>query len=201
MSKSTVRELQSILDSLSDDLFDAESELQSVQQRVDTLRAHLAAIAKSIDIVEAQPAVDSEEQPYKVIRNAAVEVLRAEGHPMHYRQLHDELIRRGIDIPGKDSFRNFAAHLSNDARFVRVDTGIWGLQSQIASAADHELRRPPGPGVVLSRPTLLPDRPGPPDSSDRFRMAAVGSSGSVNFIGEELPTDLSAGGDIDDIPF
>jgi len=51
-----------------------------------------------------------------------------EKKPLHYRDLYNGLIAKGIPISGKDPAANLLTHVSRDNRFVRVAPGTYGLQ-------------------------------------------------------------------------
>ena len=48
-------------------------------------------------------------------------------NPIHYRDLYNRIISKGIPISGKDPEANLLTHISRDTRFVRVSSGTYGL--------------------------------------------------------------------------
>ena len=55
------------------------------------------------------------------------------GAPTYYGDLHDEMIKRGIEIPGQKPAANLLAQMSHDERFVRVERGTYALREWTAT--------------------------------------------------------------------
>lgn len=62
-----------------------------------------------------------------------VSVLREAGKPMTRNEIFDEMVKRGVDIPGKNPKSNLSAHLSYSNAVMRDANGTWALkQGEIA---------------------------------------------------------------------
>jgi len=60
--------------------------------------------------------------------DAAFDVLKTGGTPLHYRILSERLSDGGVYVPGKDPAANLLAHMSRDQRFGRgPGRGVYGL--------------------------------------------------------------------------
>lgn len=81
--------------------------------------------------------------------DAAWEVLKQTGKPLHYRELADRLITEGIAIPGQDPPANLIAHMARDGRFGRAaGRGVYGL-SEWSTVKAASKGRTPGPGRAM----------------------------------------------------
>jgi len=142
MTSKTTRDLAMWISEIDEQI----AELQ--RKRDGLLVAHAHSVAR--DVTD-----EKDSAPAKQLRNAMVDMLTTEGRPMHYIEIHDRLLERGFEIPGKDTKRNVNAHLSNDQRFVTSGTGKWGLQSWSRSGASPE-----GPRSIdlKGRPPTLRER-------------------------------------------
>ena len=49
--------------------------------------------------------------------------------PLHYRDLYNDFLSKGIPVSGKDPAANLLTHISRDERFVRVAPGTYGLKA------------------------------------------------------------------------
>jgi len=58
---------------------------------------------------------------------AAADVLRRQGEPLHYRALHAKVAAEKVHVRGRDPAANLLAHISRDDRFVWVQRGTYGL--------------------------------------------------------------------------
>ena len=135
---------------------------QSVVAEIETLRADAAAIATRIAMKESQlhnlddllalegdagtPAPARAERTTSVrsqrFIDAAHEILRTEGKPLHYRVLSQRLSEAGVYVPGKDPAANLLAHMSRDERFGRAGgRGIYGLAGWAVVKASAQSRR------------------------------------------------------------
>jgi len=55
-------------------------------------------------------------------------ILREAGKPMHINELHMDLIKKGIPIPGKGNQANVIARIQrSDGRIIRTGHGVYGL--------------------------------------------------------------------------
>ncbi len=133
-----------------------------VQGEVERLRAEVADIAARLSSKEAQlrgisdllaletpsvetpPAGNGSSWPTSRFIDAAVEVLRSSGKPMHYKQLADQLAASGTLIPGQNPAANLVAHMSRDARFGRgLARGTYGLSEWASIKSAKAVRSGP----------------------------------------------------------
>lgn len=111
---------------------DIEAQLALREQQLVVLQADVEALRRARDILlEVEQQDDVEEVPQaKLIRNTMVAILQEAGQPMHYGDIYESLLNRGIAVPGKDPRRNVGAHLSIDDRFEKKGGGLWSLRTQ-----------------------------------------------------------------------
>ena len=62
------------------------------------------------------------------IESCALEILAERGKPAHISEIHAELKRRGVPIPGKGTDANIIVHLSSSPRICRVGRGLYALR-------------------------------------------------------------------------
>ena len=108
--------------------------------------------------------------PFSNVRDAA-QVLLAETGPLHYRELSDQLLERGLwETPGTTPWATVNSRISQDikkrgtaSRFVRTGKGVYGLRepdAPLPSAASHPRAPSPAPEPVAdaevpaARPTM-----------------------------------------------
>lgn len=133
---------------------------QAVWEELEALRAEQKRAAERVGIKEAQlrnldellsmegagPVVSSSAdgvRPGVSFLDRAAEVLSGSRAGMHYRELVERLNADGVNVPGQDPGANLIAHLTRDARFVRVGRGTYGLRNvhKVASASRPAGRR------------------------------------------------------------
>lgn len=117
LSRSTLRDLENEAQRLT-------LEREATDRRLTAIRVILSAYADAsidADSIRAEP---------KSLRNELVAILQETGHPLHYKELYERLLERGITVNGKDPAKNVGAQLSNDMRFQKVGGGRWVLASQ-----------------------------------------------------------------------
>ena len=61
------------------------------------------------------------------LRQEAYKLLAEVREPMHYTQMMEQLVLRGVHIPGKEPAKNLVAHIHSDERFKRPKRGFYGL--------------------------------------------------------------------------
>ena len=61
------------------------------------------------------------------LREEAYKLLTEAREPMHYIQMTEQMVLRGIQVPGTDPAKNLVAHIHNDPRFKRPKRGFYGL--------------------------------------------------------------------------
>jgi hypothetical protein len=150
MSSRAIRSLQSLIN-------DTKAKLDDAKAEYDRLQADVEALERSLQLMIERNDEDEETAvPAKQIRNEMVTILQNEGAPLHYGEIYNRLVQRGIPVPGKEPRRNVGAHLSNDERFEKQGSGNWGLASWQGVS--------PGPKNVVSWRDKVRDvpRPQPP---------------------------------------
>ncbi|MCY3934672.1 MAG: winged helix-turn-helix domain-containing protein [Chloroflexi bacterium] len=64
-----------------------------------------------------------------ILQMAEAVLRERKGEPMHYRELAEELLRRGVVIGGKDPAGGLVSRMSQDERFIRpTSKGFYGLR-------------------------------------------------------------------------
>jgi hypothetical protein len=119
---------------------------QAVWEELEALRAEQKRVAERVGVKEAQlrnlDELLSMEGAGQAVSNSAdgvrpgvsfldraAEVLSGTRAGMHYRELVERLNADGVNVPGQDPGANLIAHLTRDARFVRVGRGTYGLRN------------------------------------------------------------------------
>lgn len=133
-----------------DQLQQWESELsgeqEQVSQALEPLLVRSEQLAKQIDHVRSLIALESPDgreertaaKPQSrlqasgnTVQNAVKELLHERRQPMHIREIREELIRRGIPIPGKGTEANIIVHLRRAPDlFARKGRGIYTVKRQ-----------------------------------------------------------------------
>lgn len=97
----------------------AKERLGLLERLRDTFAAGKHDVA-SLEPIALQPAP-------KALEEAAEEVLRSAGRPMHVSRIRRELVKRGVAIPGQGLDANVITRLARSPRFVRVARGTYSL--------------------------------------------------------------------------
>lgn len=121
LSRSTIRDLERALSEIETHRDEVARELAELEEQVLHLRGVLTYFT------DAARQIDEPSQPAKGVRNEMMAILTEAGQPLHYRELYDRLLARGVVVSGKDPAKNVGAHLSNDSRFESLGNGRWGL--------------------------------------------------------------------------
>jgi hypothetical protein len=58
---------------------------------------------------------------------AAHDLLRKRGKPVHYREIASQLLEQGVNIPGQNPAATLLSRLSRDDAFKRFGRGVYGL--------------------------------------------------------------------------
>ena len=163
MDSAFIELAQEQLDGVNARLVEVEEEIASLQEERATLvgqRAHLRGLvnptAKADGTKDGQIDV-------QLTRDAVVDLIRANGRPMHFRNdIYPRLARAGHEIEGKDPARTMLSRIFNDARLHRTARGEYGLAEW----------RGKGPSSA-SKPTASPQRrPKPVDAAEEVLRAA-----------------------------
>jgi len=119
------------------------SEINGLRQELSDLEVKLALISKLIDLdshpspvlvdVQSENAVleeasdvgKSEIYSEDYLETEVEAILEASGAPMHISKIRNELVRRGVPIPGRGDDANIIVRLrKGDGRFVRTARGL-----------------------------------------------------------------------------
>jgi hypothetical protein len=77
------------------------------------------------------------------ILDASEQIISSNEQPMHIRELHAALVKRGIHIPGKGTEANLIVRLQrSEGRFIRVGRGLYAPRSlQLPEKSPAKVRR------------------------------------------------------------
>lgn len=144
--------LQRDMEQLRQEIVEREASLRAKETRLE----HILALLDDEPKKPAQQLRKAKESPGRSTPSAqlldmAVEVLRGQkSEPMHYRDLADELMRRGAVIRGKDPAASLVARMTQDdnrraeseRRFVRpVSKGFYALREDYTNARNVGAKR------------------------------------------------------------
>lgn len=73
--------------------------------------------------------------------DTAYAILEDSQEGIHYRDLVEQLERRGVHVPGQDPAANLIAHITRDQRFVRTARGTYGIAGIHAASPATRRRR------------------------------------------------------------
>ncbi len=106
------------------------SEISADKRREAALRALLAADSDDKALSE-HDSFEKEVADKTVVQHpverGAIEVLKAHGRPVHVTDLREQLISRGIPIPGKGADANVIIYLARSPEICRVGRGLYAL--------------------------------------------------------------------------
>lgn len=114
-----------------DELEQMRAEQKRLAERVGIKEAQLRNLDELLAMEGAGPAVATLDGHRSAISflDRAAEVLSNTRAGLHYRELVELLKADGVNVPGQDPGANLIAHLTRDARFVRVGRGTYGLRN------------------------------------------------------------------------
>lgn len=129
-----------------------ERDARAKEQRLAHVDALLATEQPSVvDQAHRRQRAKSASTPTEQLLNLAVTVLRErKGEPMHYRDLADELMRRGAVIRGQDPASALVSRMTQDdnrraeadRRFIRpTSKGFYALREEYPDARNVGARR------------------------------------------------------------
>lgn len=100
--------------------------LEAERNRIDEdIKAYHRVLART----ERAEGIGQPVSAAKAVVNEMWRILEEEGQQLHYKQIYQRLIDRGIQVPGRDPLKNVGAHLSADKRFISDGAGHWRLAS------------------------------------------------------------------------
>ena len=139
------------LDQLRKEIALKESECSAKEKRLGHVRALLSTDPQSDDPLPDRSQSRTRSTPSPRLLDLAEQVLRErDGEPMHYRELADELMRRGAVIRGKDPAAALVSRMTqddnrraeDDRRFVRpTSKGFYALRENYPDARNVGARR------------------------------------------------------------
>jgi hypothetical protein len=121
-----------------EELEELRAEQKRVAERVGVKEAQLRNLDELLSMEGAGPAVSNGADGVRSgvsFLDRAVEVLAETRGGLHYRELVERLNADGVNVPGQDPGANLIAHLTRDARFIRVGRGTYGLRNVHKAAA------------------------------------------------------------------
>lgn len=69
------------------------------------------------------------------------DVIRNKGEPMHISSIHQELISKGVPLPGRGNEANVIARIQrSEGRIIRTDRGVYGL-SELGAIEKKPVRK------------------------------------------------------------
>ncbi len=143
-------------DSVSAKLKELKKESQALGREIEERQIRQTKIAQMITHLDGILELTGNEQKsdtrpalrradYKEICDFVVQILsERQKKPVHYRELADEVQRRGIELGGANPGRTLVAKISSDTRFVRpVSRGFYALRKDYPDArnvGEHKRR-------------------------------------------------------------
>ena len=141
---------------VSEKLTELKRESKNLGKEIEERQNRLAKHSQMISYLEGVLELSSDEQKltnkpalrradYKEICDLVVQILsERQKKPVHYRELADEVQRRGIELGGTKPGRTLVAKISKDPRFVRpVSRGFYALRKDYPDArnvGEHKRR-------------------------------------------------------------
>ena len=107
---------------------DLRTTLAKLEAERDRMTQEAESFRRVIAYYEGHP-LELETLPPKEARNQAMQILQDETKPLHYKEIYEHLLKRGIRVGGQMPAKNLGAQMSQDSRFVSLGRGMWGLAS------------------------------------------------------------------------
>jgi hypothetical protein len=134
------------------------TELIGLQAEISRLQKQAEGLRLTIDYLEAKDNVTSVTSPAanpgpgrpkrqpsagpSAFVQDMIEVLRANNATMHYKDIYDALVQKGVHVGGQDPIRNVSAHISLNKEFFQpYGSGMWGL-SERGSSVELTITKP-----------------------------------------------------------
>jgi hypothetical protein len=106
------------------------ADLLALETERDRLSATIAAFREVLRFYEAKPLAEAAAaEPELYLTDVIWQVLRDEGHPLHYTEVYRRVTAHGVRVRGADPAKNVGAHLSRDPRIENVAKGTWALKA------------------------------------------------------------------------
>lgn len=111
-------EASAALEAFKKELADLQKAIKQNEQRVQLVDDLLA--------IEGFPVPVARSGESDNLLDICEEIMMSSKRPLHIRELHDELLARGVAIPGRGTEANLIVRLQrSDGRFVRVGRGTY----------------------------------------------------------------------------
>ena len=126
-------------------LLDLQQKIAPLTSELDKTRQQIQLVGRLLGLENGQ--TGAAPGPPPPVSNGAsvgdilVEILAAEGEPLHVGDLKVRFLSRGHTIPGKGTDSNLIAYLTRDPRFVRVARGTYALAALAVRAPQRKRRK------------------------------------------------------------
>lgn len=143
-----IRGLRWRLDSIKNEITTLQNKIQELFKEVDSKQHQ----AQNIIMLLASEGSNVDDPELVSLTNIAIaeltyDYLSSQGNKksIHYNELTQNLMSKGVLIPGKNPAANLLSHISRDERFVRTGPGTYGLKewglSEMPSSRKKKSRR------------------------------------------------------------
>lgn len=143
--------LQQAIEQLRQEIEEKSRQRRLKEERLGHVQALLSSEPPNDDQVQSQRRPSSRSTPSPQLLDMAIQVLRErKGDPMHYRELADELMKRGAVIGGQDPAGALVSRMTQDdnrrddadKRFIRpTSKGFYALREDYPNARNVGARR------------------------------------------------------------
>lgn len=96
------------------------------------LEGHSQLVPELVGVAQTMP-IPVSIAPFPSLADYAYQFLAETGRECHYKELAEQLMARGVSIPGKEPANNLVARICTDPRLVRPRRGFYGLREWYAS--------------------------------------------------------------------
>lgn len=132
------------------ELAEIDGQLDELQQARTVTRArvqHLSALieldagartSSSTETVVPETRTSETTKPLVADADAVLALLTERRQELHYRQIHDELVKLGYEIGGQDPPNTLLARFFNDDRLVRTKRGTYAVRPSTRQEAPNE---------------------------------------------------------------
>jgi hypothetical protein len=124
-----VEDLLKWRDQVIDDIKKNKADLADAQKRLFASQERLELIDKLLELEgEKTEDLDGNVNDPKDLLDECEKILLEAGKPMHVNKIHEELLKRGVPIPGKGTQANVISRFQRSGgRFIRTGRGTYGL--------------------------------------------------------------------------
>ncbi len=119
------------LDEIKNKIFEKQKTIQNLFKDVEIMQEqakHIIVLLKTEEENYSDPELESITDVN--IADVVFELLNSDGSktPMHYSDITNEIMAKGILIPGKNPSSNLLTHINRDNRFIRTAPGTYALE-------------------------------------------------------------------------